>query len=77
MDYCEMFDFRNEVWRYKGSVSVWSGAAKIFFRGIVFAIPAVIATVAIDKAFGITESRKAEAHATLASYPGNHHTSHH
>ena len=52
--------FRNEVWRYQQ----WPGFGKSFTtvltRGLKYAAIAMVATIAIDKAFGI--SKKAHGH---------------
>ena len=64
---------RNEVWRYKFYKGPWQAAKHALGRGLPFAIPLVVATIAIDKAFGITESRKRKQRAILMSYPGDHH----
>jgi len=63
---------RNEVWRYKYWPGFGRNAMTNVFRGFKYALAAMVVTVAIDQAFGISKSKHHHA-----GHHEDHHGEHH
>lgn len=69
------YDFRNEAWRYGKFVGTHAHRAKFFLRGLPLGIALTVATIGIEKAFGVDwhDPRGLHKHGHGHGEEGGHH----